>query len=286
MHTLGIPMVHLSTTVDFVSTSPPDKRIRKLLDHGRTTLAAVTKYKMRPDAVREGMTLYTFYKDHVLKIPSAKASDGEELVGPSVNSEGHGGNNLYKKSPTSDHIVRFTDAHPVHQTETFFYNYLLQQNSFDKEEELFSPDNPYGSYYTEVIMRGHIRDEDSLIDVLSNYTKRHLLSKAKFAAQPEKLIILRDPCDPVIRLLPGETRKPPPKQKTQVDNSVLLEEFAWTQDVTKFQLSDPQRAVVDAILSNPVGMHVIGGKSDAHACSCPLLLSDAPSSHNTLLPTP
>jgi hypothetical protein len=36
-------------------------------------------------------------------------------------------------------------------------------------------------------------DEDSLLDVINVYTKRHLITHAKFAGSLEKLIMLHDP---------------------------------------------------------------------------------------------
>jgi hypothetical protein len=51
-------------------------------------------------------------------------------------------------------------------------------------------------------MRGFVTDENTLLDILGAYTKRHLLSKAKFAGQLEELLTFRDPSEPVIRLLP------------------------------------------------------------------------------------
>jgi hypothetical protein len=259
MHMVGVPMVYLSTTVVVVSTAPPLRRMRVVTEHGRTTLASVTKYEMRPEAVR-ALTLYQFFDDHVLKHVKIPASPGEVLVGPSINSDIYGGYILYKRSPDSDTIVRYTDAHPVHQTETFFYNLLLRRFAFDKETDLLSEDNPDGSYYTEVLMRGIVTDEDSLLDAIAPYTRRHLLSKAKFAAHIEALIMQRDPCVPVVRLQPGEKRAPLQKKAISVTNSVLLAEFAWTHDTATYSLSAPQLSVVNAIVARPYGIHVIGGK--------------------------
>ncbi|GAX85376.1 hypothetical protein CEUSTIGMA_g12793.t1 [Chlamydomonas eustigma] len=258
MHCLNLPLVHLSVPVLFVSTAPPLKRTRAILDKGKTTLAPVTKYEFRPHAL-DGITFMDYFDKNILKGKGEKASTGELLIGPATNIHLQEGFNVYSRSEDDATVVRYTDPHPVHQTEAFFYNLLLRKVVFRKEEELLSWDNPDGTYYTECIIRGFVTDEDSLLDHLSMYMKRHMLTHAKFAAQLEKLLMLRDLSIPVVRLQPGEERVAASTSKYQtITAQTLKEEFAWTHQ-PPHSLTEEQQHIMDQIEASPKGLHVIGG---------------------------
>ena len=89
---------------------------------------------------------------------------------------------MYKRS--SDHLVRFSDYHPRHNQEAFFYNILLAKIPFNDEADLLSPENTTGSYMVECMMRDDpdpermgmkiLDSDDDLGDMIEDYYQRHM----------------------------------------------------------------------------------------------------------------
>ena len=63
-------------------------------------------------------------------------------------------------------FVRFSDFHPQYQTESFFYNVLLQRVAFRSEAALLSPANLEQSYFSECRYRGLVADDEVRVQKL------------------------------------------------------------------------------------------------------------------------
>lgn len=75
---------------------------------------------------------------------------------------------------TQPFIVRFTDYHPMYQTEGFFYNVLLQNVVFRSEHTLISPENRCKTYFEQCNLHGLVKTTDVIDGLLRAYAKRHL----------------------------------------------------------------------------------------------------------------
>ena len=63
-------------------------------------------------------------------------------------------------------FVRFSDFHPQYQTESFFYNVLLQRVAFRSEAAMLSPANLEQSYFSECRYRGLVADDEVRVQKL------------------------------------------------------------------------------------------------------------------------
>ena len=83
-------------------------------------------------------------------------------------------NYIYERPPSD--LVRFTDYHPLHNTEGFFYNMLLEDKPFRDEATLISPGNMDGTYMTECVIRElvDLEDEEKLTQLVVEYCPRHM----------------------------------------------------------------------------------------------------------------
>ena len=57
-------------------------------------------------------------------------------------------------------FVRFSDYHPAHHSEGYFYNFLLDRVPFRCEAHLLSPGNKDKSYLAECQQRGFINSDE------------------------------------------------------------------------------------------------------------------------------
>ena len=57
-------------------------------------------------------------------------------------------------------LVRFSDLHPAHNPEGYFYNLLLKFVIVRDEAQLISAKNADGSYFTECYVRGLITSDE------------------------------------------------------------------------------------------------------------------------------
>ena len=72
-------------------------------------------------------------------------------------------------------LTRFTDFHPVHNTEGFFFNILLRNICFRDEKELISDQNTNNNYTFECYNRGLLPDVQAMQKYLSEYAQRNLI---------------------------------------------------------------------------------------------------------------
>jgi hypothetical protein len=100
-------------------------------------------------------------------------------------------NHLYERSP--EDIVRFSDYHPRHSTEAFFYKLLLEKVAFRDEATLLSPHNTENSYFTECQLLRLIDDEQDLEEHVLDYCNRHMFSNDQIGQTMEHLLSTFDP---------------------------------------------------------------------------------------------
>lgn len=115
---LGIDTIIKSQGVSKVSSVPPALRIRFVSNCRQIYVPLVDKYCARPSALSE-LTFVDYFKYYqVEQRPlQSKPLIGRDGLGKFVYA------NPYK-------LVRFTDYHPAHHAEAYFYNALLQKIPF------------------------------------------------------------------------------------------------------------------------------------------------------------
>lgn len=86
----------------------------------------------------------------------------KQLVG-----RGQLGNYVY----ASNHLVPFTNYHPAHHTEAYFYTVLLSRIPFLHEAELLSDPatNPSRSYFYECKLRGIVQPVKDIEEHVASY---------------------------------------------------------------------------------------------------------------------
>ena len=139
--------VHMSTSVTYISSAPPELRTR-VIQGASFAVPHVDRYAQRPSEL-QNVTFMDYFEQYEAFPPGKQPSDDkvESLVGQTSD-----GRNVYKLKKRA--LVRFTDYHPVHQPEAFFYNVLLRHKPFRQElgrgpNGLLSPDNCNGSWMDE-----------------------------------------------------------------------------------------------------------------------------------------
>ncbi len=103
---------------------------------------------------------FTKYESNKLKRPSSKC---------------HGEDNLGNYIHTTNKLTRFTNFHPTHNIEGFFYNILLQNMCFRRELDLLFASNLQKSYVCECHICGLVHDLDKIQTYLMKYAHRNLL---------------------------------------------------------------------------------------------------------------
>jgi len=66
-------------------------------------------------------------------------------------------------------LVRFTNFHPIHNSEGFFYNVLLQKIPFHDEKNLLSNCNIHHSYVYECQIQNWLPNLESFHNFLQQY---------------------------------------------------------------------------------------------------------------------
>ena len=243
----GQPIVRFKTDVVHVNSSPPGQR--SFCKHGSSfSVHPVQVYMQRPTEL-EHLSFKAFCRSHL--VLSAKASvpeDAEYIC------------NIGAKRVFSmeNIIVRFTNFHPVHHTEGFCYNLLLDQVPFRYDEELLSCQGNQAtpSYYNECLAREIFQDEEGLQATISSYTEYNLweqdtiviLANQVLQTHTLELPLCLDSDD-----IDGDTAM---VRRISAQVVSLLSEFAFTRDC---QPTSSQAAAVHSICANPVGLHAIHG---------------------------
>ena len=158
------PVVKASSPVDYLASAPPALRRNRVLKCNQVVPAPVDHYMARPNAL-EHLTFTQYFKAHKVNrmrsMPNA-LSAGVDLFG------------FHVWEMAQPFIIRFTDYHPVYQTEGFFYNVLLQNTTFRSEHTLISPSNHSKSYFEQCHLTGLVKTIDDVDALLQAYARRHL----------------------------------------------------------------------------------------------------------------
>jgi hypothetical protein len=165
----------------------------------------------------------------------------------------------------TSHLVRFSDYHPAHHTEEYFYNVLLDRVPFCSEAELLSPlsINPSQSYFFECRLRNILTCVEDLEHHISTYGARHLWREEQ-RQQLVDLILQNHPIDelPILGGLPDEHASmdresvyPSVIEEDTLEMLGLVNEFADKRDATL----TPDQQLVFLDLDGATGLHVLSG---------------------------
>ena len=91
---------------------------------------------------------------------------------------------LYKTTK----VTSFTDFHPTHNTQGFFFNILLRNFTFRDERQLLSERNTNKNYLLECYIRGLFSDVQAVQNYLSQYAHRNLIESEKYAQLLDRLL--------------------------------------------------------------------------------------------------
>lgn len=260
---LQIPIVQRSEAVAYIDSSPPALRSRRFTKWAKSpVLPSVDLYCGRPAALHN-ITFTAYFKNYVIR-------KGESAISDEVIGQDAFGGLVCRRS----RLVRFTDFHPAHQSEAYFYNVLLRECPFDQETDLLSLENTSGSYFQECILRSLVLSEDDLEDRIETYTARNLYSEEK----RQQLVNLMLQKYPTINI----------NELTPLDDMPLSERLdfsqgrhnCWTErDLFDLGLNDEFENFTDAQLTNAQAV-VYNNLFGAHG---PHLLSGAPGAGKTFL---
>ena len=85
-------------------------------------------------------------------------------------------------------FTRFTNFHPIHNSEAFFFNVLLCTIPFRNENDLLSTTNIENSNIRECHNRGIISNVDNIQEYLLQYAHRNLIDTEKQSQLLEQLL--------------------------------------------------------------------------------------------------
>ena len=265
---LQIPLVWCGKgdSVTHVKSVPPRLRSTRWSPAGpsRVLLPPVNTYELKPASLVQ-VTFYEYFRTY--EILDAGAMSQALLKSESYcGVDGDGRVVLKRASPI---LVRYSDYHPTHAPEAFFYNLLLQKVPFATEASLLSPDNLTNSYLRECMTRGLITDTEDLLECLQEYSRRHMLEGQDFSAPLQKLTArynkirrqlglpvdtggVSDDDEPVSDQedpdLPCQTYEPQPTD--------FAAEFS---SIASLALTEEQQTLFDRILAAESGLYVISG---------------------------
>jgi hypothetical protein len=182
LYTLDIPVLKRSEGVEFVITKPPHLRMASGFS-GRgfsVSISPIDKYMGRPSSV-DDVTLYDYFRQYLVT--------SEKRVTYAFQGKDSFDNNVYLVPESKRHLVRYSDYHPAHNPEGFFYNLLLSKHAFRAEKDLVTLlQNPSASYMLECYIRGHLTNEDDLLQCISDYGARHLYNDEQQQAIALKML--------------------------------------------------------------------------------------------------
>jgi hypothetical protein len=178
-----IDTIMKSSSITKIASVPPGLRMRFVSNSKHIYIPPVDKYCARPACLSQ-LTFVEYFKHYRVENSVLKT---KPLIGRDQL-----GNYVY----ASDHLVRFTDYHPAHHTEGYFYNVLLALVPFSHESELLSDavTNPSRSYFYKCQVRDIIRSVDDIEEHVTSYAARHLWRKEQ-RQQLVDLILQNRPLD-------------------------------------------------------------------------------------------
>ncbi len=106
----------------------------------------------------------------------------------------------------NEKLVRFTNFHPIHNSEGFFYNVLLQKIPFHDEKNLLSNCNIHQSYVYECQIQNWLPNLESLHKFLQQYVTLNIFEDEKQTQLFNKMLELHPYLDLEHHQLPNPSR--------------------------------------------------------------------------------
>ena len=157
----------------------------------------------------------------------------------------------------TDRVIRFTDFHPAHHFESFFFNVLLQHIPFRNESSLLSNNNVHKSYYIECCIRKLINTEDDIDTLVHEYCKLHFMMDEN-RQQLTNMIMQKAPIHGL------DTPDPLHEDITNTDPHIHYTEKVFNllnelQEVKDASLNDEQQSIFNKLYETETGLHIITG---------------------------
>jgi hypothetical protein len=172
----GIPIIHSDVSVVYVDTKPPEFSEVYNMAGGtftRTSISHVSQYLGRPKCLKRGkenVSFKQYFVHYESRPPTAKfIPRNSELLETDEFQQ-----KIYKLQ--HPRCVRFTNYHPVHHTQAFFYNILIHHSPFQSEEDI-APHN--GCYFAAACARGIIMTTDCLERIIHQYCDYNLYEETQ-----------------------------------------------------------------------------------------------------------
>lgn len=228
------------------------------------------------------MTFYDYFRSfrlevvrHGRRVCREKEADDNEVFGDISDDESGEERPLlfdnFGKAliPNKNKPVRFTDFHPINQSEAFFYNLLLQHVPFRREEvDILSACNKSNTYLEECQVRGILTCDEDLEDEIAKYSIRNLQSSDQRARLCD-LVLSKTRVDPSLFSL-ADASISLEKSSMEVDTlfdilygnengAFQLDDIDFS-DMQEVHLNANQATIVrDIFHADAKGAHVISG---------------------------
>jgi hypothetical protein len=254
LHMMGVDLVELSQTFEYVDTSTPEKRMRRFPKAQHTKPHPVQMYVRRPEKLQH-ITFRAYHEWYTVRDqPYVRRSCYAEECG-----QDNDGRYVYKL-PTKKNAV-FTKYHPANEIEAYFFNVLLDKVPFiGSEMNIFSQFNSVQSYVVEAFIRGvvDIGDLPNMVTCYCNYYMRRTYDQACILNVMHEHIVevmnkSRDKCPDIVRQVLSHT--------DIQDTAQYVPQCNAPQEADRIplhMLNLEQKAVYDAVTTK-TGLHIISG---------------------------
>lgn len=177
---------HGREPVDYIATTLPAHRTCSVTSAVRGNYVSNNmKYTNRPAPACEAIAMRPYFREHMIVTKGHPVPPNTTHIGTDSFQ-----NLICRRNADRPALMRFTDYHPVHNSEGFWYNYLLEHVPFRDESELLMH-APDGSYFTEVLARGLVEGDISefLTDAADAYCLHHMYSTESRTAMIDQLVL-------------------------------------------------------------------------------------------------
>ena len=253
-HLLGFPLIEHSSNMVKIIVSSPKSRTKVNTRSRSTYYPDVDVYLRRPHSVNghdfDHMTIYTYFNAYMVLRTKPAITAGLLAQHPDVVWPLRDQLNNYIVPAGLNHCVRFTQPHPIHHTEEYFYTVLMRRFPSADDTSLLTGTND--SYLVECAHRGLWADEESLQQLLMPYFAYMLYQDNELTNMVETLRVMH----PVPPHLPLHPPAPAPAPVDQNAPRQPNDEFQILDDCV---LTDEQQFHFDRILRQKTGFFWLGG---------------------------
>jgi hypothetical protein len=257
MASMEFSIVDRSNSVVTIDSAPPNRRSKIVMPGSASWVLVnpIDKYCARSSSL-EDVTFYKYFQYFVL-------TREEKRSGSLLGMDGF--DNLVYARLALDSLVRFSDFHPAHQIEGYFFNVLLQKYPFRFEADLLSPENSSWSYFVECQLHGLINNEANIETHLQSYAERHLIASEQRQQLLNKIMqkhpLQSGEFDPLV----GRSRVSARGRATGVDVSSVQDAVGCVSmpaSLDSFSLNGEQQRLVQEIQCRPTCLYIIFGLPD------------------------